>query len=46
MKTKTFSDFKIDTISSKELKTIKGGDINTPPEETVDPKKNPGGGNN
>lgn len=46
MKTKTFTDFEIDTISNKELKTIKGGDTNTPPEETVDPKKSAGGGNN
>lgn len=43
----TFTDFEIDTISNQELKTIKGGlDTTPPPTEEVDPRKNPGGGNN
>jgi len=40
----TFNDFQLDTISRKEQKTIKGGDVQEPI-NPVDPGKVGGGGN-
>ncbi|SCX88011.1 MULTISPECIES: rSAM-modified peptide [Flavobacterium] len=41
----TFEDFKIDTISRKEQKTIKGGAYEDPT-DVSNPGRSAGGGNN
>ncbi|MDP5198659.1 TIGR04149 family rSAM-modified RiPP [Flavobacterium sp. DG2-3] len=40
----TFNDFQLETISKKELKTVKGGQGE--PVDGNDPKKNDGGNGN